>query len=285
MIDIYKKGIMTADDIRSELELNMFQPVNIFDACIRLGLSVRFVDINMEGVYINRQGGVNPTILLSNQRPLPRRCFTCAHELGHHIFKHGSKIDALSNGDYNGSNEMEEFLVDSFAGALLMPVAGIQAEFKKRNWVISKASPIDFYTISCVFGTGYQTLVMNCKMNHLINEIKSIELLKFTPAKILKSIFTSSINTSYFKIIDRHSSLTLIDLEVSNYIVLPPDIRIEGDHLKKYKESNIGICNVAVKPGIVRAATVDNRCSYFIRTQNFQYIGLAENRHLETLID
>ncbi len=285
MIQIYKKGIMTADDIRAELELNMFQPVNIFDACIRLGVSVRFVDINMEGVYINQPGGVNSTILLSNRRPLPRRCFTCAHELGHHIFKHGSKIDALSNEDHKGSNEMEEYLVDSFAGALLMPIAGIQAEFKKRNWVISEASPIDFYTISCVFGTGYQTLVMNCKMNRLLNETKTFELLKFTPAKILKSIFTPSINTSYFKIIDRHSQLSLIDLEVSNYLILPPDIKIDGDHLKKYKESNIGTCYLAVKPGIVRAATTDSSSSYFIRIQNFQYIGLAENRHLETLID
>ncbi len=59
MIHIYKKAIMMADDIRAELGLNMFQPVNIFDACIRLGVSVRFVDINMEGVYIEQEGGIN----------------------------------------------------------------------------------------------------------------------------------------------------------------------------------------------------------------------------------
>lgn len=281
MIHIYKKAIMMADDIRARLGLNMFQSVNIFDACIRLGLSVRCVDINMEGVYIEQEGGINPTILLSNLRPLPRRCFTCAHELGHHIFRHGSKIDALSNESSEGSNDTEEHLVDSFAAALLMPVAGILAEFKKRKWVIQNASPINFYTVSSVFGTGYQTLVINCKVNGLINEPKAFALLKVGPAKILKGIFTSTIVNSYFKIIDRYSQLNVIDLEVSNYIILPSDIKIDGDHLKKYKESNIGTCYVAVKPGIVRASSSDGSSSYFIRIQNFQYVGLVENRHLE----
>lgn len=285
MIHIYKKAIIMADDIRAELGLNMFQPVNIFDACISLGVSVRFVDINMEGVYIKQESGIDPTILLSNQRPLPRRCFTCAHELGHYISGHGSKIDALSNEDSEGSNDTEEHLVDSFAAALLMPVAGILAEFKKRKWVIQNASPLNFYTISSVFGTGYQTLVINCKVNGLINESKAFDLLKVGPAKILKSIFTSTIVNSYFRIIDRHSQLNVIDLEVSNYIILPLGIEIEGDHLKKYKESNIGTCYVALKPGIVRASLPESNLSCFIRLQNFQYVGLAENRHLETSIN
>lgn len=281
MIHIYKKAIMMADDIRAGLGLNMFQPVNIFDACIRLGLSVRCVDINMEGVYIEQEGGINPTILLSNLRPLPRRCFTCAHELGHHIFRHGSKIDALSNESSEGSSDTEEHLVDSFAAALLMPVAGILAEFKKRKCVIQNASPINFYTVSSVFGTGYQTLVLNCKINGLINEAKAFALLKVGPAKILKDIFTSTIVNSYFKIIDRYSKLNVIDLEVSNYVILPFDIKIEGDHLKKIKESKIGTCYVALKPGIARASSSDGSSSYFIRIQNFQYVGLVENRHLE----
>ncbi len=74
---------------------------------------------------------------------------------------------------------------------------------------------------------------MNCKVNGLINEPKAVALLKVGPAKILKSIFTSTIVNSFFKIIDRYSRLNVVDLEVSNYIILPSDINIEGDHLKK----------------------------------------------------
>ena len=57
-----------------------------------LGIVVRFNNINMEGMY---QRGLPPRIHLSARRPLPRRAYNCAHELGHHVFAHGSSIDEL----------------------------------------------------------------------------------------------------------------------------------------------------------------------------------------------
>jgi hypothetical protein len=240
----------------------------------------------MEGLYVKQKNKGNPTILLSNQRPLPRRCYTCAHELGHHVFDHGNKLDALSDqAGHSTSKDSEELLVDSFAGALLMPVGGIQAEFVKRNWVIQKASPVQFYIICSVFGTGYQTLIVHCRANGLISEHKASALLRLTPAKIFKDLFQSGTNKSHFKIIDSYSQLSVIDLEVSNYIVLPRNTQIEGDHLEKYQETSIGIGYLATKPGIVRAATLDGNTSFFIRIQNLHYIGLAENRHLENAVD
>src|SRR4051812_48898113 len=126
MNHLIKKGIVKADEIRIQLGLNMFQPVNVFDACEKLGLTVRFVDINMEGVYVTQKNCKFPTILLSNLRPLPRRCFTCAHELGHHAFGHSGKIDALlDETSQSATSDEEEILVDAFAGAFLMPVAGV----------------------------------------------------------------------------------------------------------------------------------------------------------------
>lgn len=202
---LYKKALLKADEVRIQLRLNMFQPINIFDSCVQLDLSVRFVNVNMEGMYIKHEDESQPTILLSNQRPLPRRIYTCGHELGHHVFGHGSKLDALSDvSDHSNSrNDKDEFLVDSFAGALLMPIAGVKAEFAKRNWSIATASPIQFYTVSSVFSTGYQTLITHCKTNNLINKNHADTLSKFTPAKILKSLAGTETNKSYFKIIDK----------------------------------------------------------------------------------
>lgn len=286
MTTLFRKALLKADEVRMQLGLNMFQPLNIFDSCITLGLSVRFVDINMEGMYIRQKDETHPTILMSNQRPLPRRCFTCAHELGHHVFNHGIKLDVLMDEEFHSaSNESDELLVDSFAGALLMPIAGIQAEFAKRNWSPQKASAIQFYTICSAFGTGYKTLIVHCRANKIITEQKASDLLKSTPAKILKSFSQPNTHNAYFKIIDSHSHLSTIDLEVANYIILPPSTRIEGDHLKKYIETPIGTVHIAVKPGIVRAASPDESIGSFIRVQNTGYIGLAENRHLENETD
>ncbi len=283
MNTLVRQGLWKADEVRSQLGVDMFQPMNVFDACITLGLTVRFVDINMEGMYIKQESGKFPTILLSNQRPLPRRCFTCAHELGHHVFDHGSRIDPLFDQALKQANRnSEEVLVDVFAGALLMPVAGVQAELANRNWISQKCSPVQFYILSSIFGTGYQTLIVHCKVNGIISETKAESLLKYTPAKILKDIFKSGNNKSHFKIIDGQSSLSTIDLEVSNYIILPPNLNIEGNHLEKYQKTALGSGYVAVKPGIVRASASDNSINYFIRIQNSNYIGLVENRHLET---
>uniref|UniRef100_UPI003F9576DD ImmA/IrrE family metallo-endopeptidase n=1 Tax=Rhizobium leguminosarum TaxID=384 RepID=UPI003F9576DD len=72
--------------------------------------------------------------MLSCLRPFPRRIFTCGHELGHHVFNHGMKVDIIAEESEDSTfKSSDEILVDSFSAALLMPVGGIQAEFSERN--------------------------------------------------------------------------------------------------------------------------------------------------------
>lgn len=282
MTPLVRQALVKADEIRRKFGLNMFQPLNVFDICRDLNITVRFLDVNMEGMYVIQENGTNPTILISNQRPLPRRNYTCAHELGHHLFNHGSKIDMLTDYDPSSSYyDSDELLVDAFAGALLMPVAGIQAEFAKRNWNINTVTPVQFYTICSVFGTGYQTLITHCKVNRLIKTQSADSLAKLNPTKILESIIGLNNVNSNFKIIDGKTDLSAIDIEVSNLLIFPSNILIEGEHLQKYKDTSFGTVYIAKKPGIISAATNDNSIEYFIRIQNSGYIGLAEYRHLE----
>ena len=286
MTPLFRKALLMADEVRIELGLDMFEPINIYDACIDLQITVRFVDISMEGMYVINNNGTNPTIILSNKRPMPRRVYTCAHELGHHRFKHGNRIDHLKDPSANHVlNDPDEFLVDVFAGALLMPVAGVQAEFAKRGWAISKATPIQFYTISSVFGTGFRTLIVHSRANGLINSSKAEELLKTAPAKLLTSLSLQLTDNSYFKIIDQYSKLPVIDLEVGNYILLPNDIIVHGGHLVKLKVTSTATGYKATKPGIIRVCSPNGTIASFIRIQNEGYVGLAEYRHLECITD
>lgn len=278
MKSIYRDAILKASQLRKQLGVGMFQPINVFDACTNMSVDVRFVDLNMEGFYVVQNG--KPSILISIQRPLPRRTFTCGHELGHHVFGHGSKLDILSDDrGHTTVKDNDEILVDAFAGAFLMPIGAIQAEFAKRNWNIQIASPINFYTICSVFGVGYQTLVVHCKVNGLINEIKATELLKLTPSKIFKSHFGAVEVKSYFKVIDEYFEPSVVDLEVSNYVILPHRTLLEGEFLEKMGTSNLGCIYIARIPGIFSACYSGK--SYFIRIQKENYIGLAEYRHLE----
>lgn len=278
MKPIYRDAILKASQIRKQLGLGMFQPINIFDACTKMGIDIRFVDLNMEGFYVIQNN--TPSILISTKRPLPRRTFTCGHELGHHVFGHGSKLDILSDEkEHTTIKDDDEILVDAFAAALLMPVGAIQAEFVKRSWNIQNASPVNFYTICSVFGVGYQTLVVHCKVSGLITESKAVGLLKLTPAKIFKTHFGAVEEKSYFRIMDEYAELSVVDLEVSNYIILPFSTLIEGQSLEKIGTSELGCVYIAKKPGIFTANNSGK--SYFIRIQRENYIGFAEYRHLE----
>ena len=274
-------ALRKASEVRRQYGFDSYQPINVFDLCVEMEVTVRLVDINMEGMYFVQDNGSSPQILISNQRPIARRAFTCAHELGHHLFEHGSKIDDLSDGTGSKAYDKDEFLVDTFAGALLMPVSGIMAEFAKRNWNIKAATPLQFYTIASVFGTGYQSLIVHCQKNKLISDTAANSLSKQTPSRILTGILGSDTSSSHFRLIDSMCNATLFDIEVGNFVIMPSTLKVDANHLKTYKDTDLGTAYVAQKPGISCVnSDIDDR-NYMIRIQKANYAGLAEYRHLE----
>lgn len=280
MRTLQMQAIKKAGQIRSKLKLSMFEPINIFDACATLGVTVRFVSVSMEGMYVVQEDTAAPDIFISSLRPFARRVYTCGHELGHHVFGHGTRIDGLIENDSSKAvyND-DEYLVDVFAGALLMPIAGIEAAFAKRGWNFYTATPIQYFTIASIFGTSYGGLITHCKVNGLINDLVSTKLLKESTGKILHQLIGQTVNKPHFKIIDESAEISMVDIETGSYLFLPKGIVVEGDHLKQVKPIDTAQVFVAEKPGIVRA--VSNDKGFFIRIQKANYSGLAEYRHLE----
>ena len=120
--DLARQALLKAEEIRDKYDIEPESAVNIFDLCgerLDPPVLVRFSDIkSMEGFYLRQE---KPEIWLG-ERPLVRRTFNCAHELGHHVFGHGSTMDELTaEGESGRSFDPKEFLVDTFAGSLLMP--------------------------------------------------------------------------------------------------------------------------------------------------------------------
>jgi Zn-dependent peptidase ImmA (M78 family) len=80
--------------------------------------------------------GKDPIIVLSKSDSKNRKRFSCAHELGHYIYRmkngedHFEYID-YRNHIYSYGNKAEEIFANQFAASLLMPDSAIKEEIKK----------------------------------------------------------------------------------------------------------------------------------------------------------
>jgi len=273
-----REALQLSSSIRKKVGYDSFSTLNIFDLCEAIDVPVRFVDINMEGMYVQMGEGVKPTILISALRPFHRKVFTCAHELGHHVFGHGFTIDDVvrSGGHYTN----EEFLVDAFGSYLLMPPLGIKSAMSKRGLDFQHLDPIDCLRISSSFGVGYATLINHLYFNGHIGKDKSENLLGTSLKSLKQSILGKSVSETLF-VIDKHFSNKTIDIEVSGLILLPRDFEVENEDLLKSKTEVLeGMIYEAVSPGITRVYSRYSEWSSFVRIQAYQYVGLSRFRHL-----
>ncbi len=277
-IQLASEALKVSSTIRKRFGYDLSSPINIFDLCEKADVPVRFVEINMEGIYVQMGEGIKPTILISAFRPFHRKIFTGAHEYGHHVFEHGFTLDQISMtpGEYT----KEEFLVDTFASYLLMPPLGLKGSFNKRKINFKDASPMDCFAIASSFGVGYSTLVNHLQFNAHIGQEKASTLLRKTPKSIKSSIIGAEYTGSLF-IVDEHFIGKTIDIEATSYIVLPKDVQVEDDkYLKQSKETVTGILYQAEACGLTRVFSLRRDWSCFIRIQQFQYAGLSKYRHL-----
>ena len=277
--NLARRAMLEAINVRCCAKLGQVGPLDVYDLCQKLGLRVRFVEISMEGMY---KRGRPPRILLSALRPQARRTYTCAHELGHHVFGHGLTIDELVQ-DAARARPLtpEEALAYSFAGFLLMPALGVRKAFTERGWRASEASPAQLLTVASAFGVGYTTLV-----NHLAYALdtfsasRATQLVKVPLPRIRRDLVGTALSSPLI-VVDGHWALPTVDAEVGTHILLPPGTVVPGDLLAHRADTPHGPLFEAIKPGITRAERPCSEWAAFVRICRFQYVGLSEYRHLE----
>ena len=251
--------------------------------CDSHGVVVRFNDINMEGMYDRHP---KPRIHVSALRPLARRTFTCAHELGHHIFGHRSTIDELRVDDSDSENRPpNEILADAFAAFVLMPTLGLREAFQKRGLDPNKASAMDMYAVACNFGVGQPTLV-----NHLaygigmINPIQRGSLGRITPKMIRAELLGEAVPEP-LTLADQHWNSPTLDTEEGALLLLPAGVVVDTGVLMPERDLPSGRLFRAMKPAITRVVIPGTTWATFVRIAPRQYVGLAHFRHLEDTKD
>lgn len=259
--------------------LNQQSPICIYGLCETLGVTVRFNDISMEGIY---EKGYRPRIHLSAKRPLARRAYNCAHELGHHVFGHGFSIDELKEGARDSSwDDPREFLADTFAGFLLMPIIGLRQAFALRGLNPATASATQMYIIACDFGVGYSTLLTHLWAGVGLISFARAAALRKVPLKRISAEILGDVILNHLVVTDRHRLSPVLDVEVGTHILLPAGAEATGKNLGWERDTPTGRLFRAKSQGIVQAITPDGAWATFVRIAPKEYVGLAQYRHLE----
>ncbi|MFG6093933.1 ImmA/IrrE family metallo-endopeptidase [Leptothoe sp. ISB3NOV94-8A] len=278
--DLARQALGKALEIRRKLRIPPNYPVDVYEVCDKLNITVQFVDMpSIEGMYLSERN--EERILISAYRPLPRKAFTCGHELGHHLFDHGSTLDELGETAENSQFEPQEFLVDCFSGYLLMPKLAVQNAFNQREWSPASATPLQFFTVACSFGVGYDTLIKHMAYSlKMITVAKAKELRKLSP-KVIREQLLGDLSTGPLMIIDEKCLLKAINVEVGYQLLLPKTIQVEDSAVNlqtQLKEGNLFSAN---SQNIARLYSSENDWAAFIKVTNPEYTGFSKFRNLE----
>lgn len=268
---------------RQRAKYDLVRPICIYALCEAHRVKVRFNDVaSMEGLY---ERTPEPRIYLSAFRPLVRRAYTCGHELGHHVFGHGSTIDELREEGALPSDNPQEFLAETFAAFTLMPTLGLRHAFAIRQWAPEDSSPTRMLTIASNFGVGYRTLITHLSYGiRVLSRQRATVLLRTTPTAIHAAICGEHPKSGLI-VTDEHTNAPTIDAEIGMDVVLPAGIGVSSDALSHIRNLGARQLYRAMRPGIARAASPDGRWSLFVRVARPNYVERATFRHLEEFDD
>ncbi|WP_339744861.1 ImmA/IrrE family metallo-endopeptidase [uncultured Rubinisphaera sp.] len=280
-----QQAIAQAMKTRKEAGFALHSIINIFDFAEKMGVSVRFCDIpSMEGVY-QADAQPKPTIIVSSLRPTGRKAMTCGHELGHHVFGHGTQWDELIDNRLQSQRfEPDEFLVDVFSASLQMPKLAVSHEISKRSLDPNSCRPEEIYALSTLFGVSYGGFVTHLESTlGLINRSRGSDLAKCQPKHLRESLLGRSCPKNLI-VVDTDWKDKSADIEVGDSVLLPADVKLEGTFAQIMEQNSKRTIVTAIAPGICKVSTPGGWAS-FVRITRKDYVGRAPYRFDEETDD
>lgn len=249
-----------------------------FDLADRLGLVVRLEPLpSAEGIY---SPDPKPTIILTSERPLGRRRHSCAHEIGHHVFEHGLRIDQLGSAA-TPAWRPEEYLADRFAIALLMPKFAVESALARRKLSPSTLTAADAFVIAQDLGVGYTNLIAHLERTlHVLSGTRANQLRRAGARLSRLRTEIAGFQIAHDLILaDAHWGIRPIDVEVGDTILLPHAIKPEV-HCLAREDAPLPHLR-AIAPGKGSIVLAHDHPPIQVRVSRRGYTGLARYRHLE----
>jgi hypothetical protein len=277
-----REALREAARLRRHLGVGRCDPLCIYDVLEeRLGIEVKFQAIpSMEGMYIKSP---SPVILIGSERPPGRQAYTCAHELGHHVFGHGGKVDKCLGGEETPKlHDPQEWLADRFASDFLMPKHAVEKAFRVRGWYPESCQLLQVYTVAGQLGVGYETLVQQMwRSLRMLSASQATTCLRILP-KQLRSSILGELASSHLLIVDLFwDSKVAADLQVGDHAILPRGTSIEQRVVRTVGDHEMGVLVEAKTPGTEHAVLNDGAWAVNVRVSRKSYVGRSLFRHLE----
>lgn len=244
-----------------------------YDLAIASGLTVQFLAVpSLEGMYEAERGA----IFIGSERPSGRRRFTCAHELGHHVFKHGTSLDQLRTA-HTDNSKPEEFVADCFAASLLMPKMAIDAALHRRGWSHRPLTAPMVFELAQDLGVAFDALVTHLNLVlHYISGALRTQLEKKRLPDIRDEIAGFSIGYDAFPL-DEHWGARPVDVEVGDVLMTGARL-VEGECVEPVATPRQHM--IAVQAGTARVRLPSGRL-ITVRVMRRDYSGRAQFRHEE----
>jgi hypothetical protein len=277
--DLSRFGLTEALYIRKAHNIKLYEPICPYDLAEKLGIRIYFDSIpSMEGAYINNEP---PRIILSALRPAGRISYNCAHEIGHHVFNHGSRIDKILENTNKMQQNRDEFLADVFAGFLLMPKMAVSHGFSRRKWSPNNFTAEQAFVVAGWLGVGYTTLINHiCYSLRLINSDKAKGLCKVSLKKIKRNLLGRDAEENVI-FVDKYWIGRPIDIQTGDIIIFQEDVILDEKTFNPMLVSLEKREFRGLHPGIGRFYNNDGSWSAFVRVSRKEYTGQARFRHLE----
>ena len=278
--ELFMRGVRKALQVRAQAGIGSADSLCVYDLAECLGVEVRLVALaNMEGMYCQ---AARPHILVSALRPAGRQVYTCAHELGHHVFRHGNRIDEMvPDRAPKALRDPDEFLAECFAGILLMPKTAVNSAFHRRAWDPNQCTPIQILEIAGCFGVGYQTLIHHMSRALDILPMQLAETLeRLSVAKVRGQVLGEPCPHDLF-IVNRSWMSRPADLQIDDLIILPSGSQYEGSCLIEDRQEPNRLVVRGAMQGKGKVSAADGSWSVAVRVSRRDYHGRNIFRHLE----
>ncbi len=270
-------AVVAALRLRSRHGRSADQPVCPIDLALDEGVDVRFEPLkSLEGMYAPDRS----LIIIGSLRPRGRRAYTCAHELAHHVFGHGLRVDELLDAETETlSKDAAEYVANRFAAALLMPKLAVLHAFGVRRWDIASCDPVQVFTIAGLLGVGYSTLVGYLKGTlGTIGSVAAQRLRESSP-KAIRGCILGRDSPSGLVVVDEFWSGRPVDVEEGDLLLIPAGASADEDIVEHAGEQLLR----ARAPGKTRLRRGD--WGVELRVMRAGYTGLAKYRHLKEVDD